>query len=279
MAELPGAERYKKTTADMKFLTTIERKMQEGEKLDRNELIFLYEIDSSIEGFGYHEDPRIKELQSQRNPETDMLIILECNPEQIARSVDQINQNTKAYVGELVPGIFQKLPDNIEHIYTSFPERIIRREKAEIGGKSPEQLQNEMEQAGIKISSYAKEMMESSDFTTLKNPEDINLIQLSVADLGIDKSHPTTDEIYARIEELGLELCPAELGPHYRLQNLDQPAGDWRYVGMKQITGAGGRPGVFGLGRVGGGLWLGGSWASPGDRWSSESQFLFRLRK
>jgi len=278
MEELPGAERYKKATSDMKLLTAIERKMHAGEELSKNELIFIYEINASIDGFGYRKDPRIAELQSQRNPETDMPIVFECRPEQIARSVDQINQHTRAYVGELVPGIFQKLPDNIEHIYTSFPERIIRREKADIGGKTSKQLQNEMEQANIKISSYAKEMMENSDFVTLKDPEEINLVQLSVADLGLS-GHPTTDEIYARIEELGLELCPAELGPHYRLQNLDQPVGDWRYVGMKQITVAGGRPSVFRLERYGGGLWLRGSWARPVNEWGSGHRFLFRLRK
>ena len=278
LQEFPDGEAYKKKTSDMQRLTAIAGKMSASEKLNKDELIFIYEINGSIDGFGYQKDPRISELRAQRDPETDMPVVFECLPEQIARSVNEINQHTRAYVGELVPGIFEKLPDNIEHIYTSFPERKVRREKAEIGGKTSKQLQSEMEQAGIKTSSYAEDMLKNSDFTTLKNPEEINLILLAVADLGLN-GHPTTDEIYARAEELGFELCPAELGPHYRLQNTDQPLGDWRYVGMKQITDADGHPGVFELVRDGDGLWLDDYWAVPDDRWGPGRQFLFRLRK
>ncbi len=278
LQEFPDGETYKKKTSDMQRLTAIAGKLQTGEELNKDELVFIYEINGSIDGFGYQKDPRIAELRAQRDPETDMPVVFECRPEQIASSVNEINHHTRAYVGELVPGIFEKLPDNIEHIYTSFPERKIRREKAEIGGKTARQLQNEMKRVGIKTSSYAEDMLKSSDFTTLKNPEEINLILLTVADLGLN-GHPTIDEIYARAEELGFELCPAELGPHYHLQNTDQPLGVRRYVGMKQITVGDSGPRVFGLARLGGGLWLGGDWARPGSRWNPERRFFFRLRK
>lgn len=273
----PDGETYKKKTSDMQRLTAIAGKIQTGKNLSKDELIFIYEINGSIDGFGYQKDPRIAELRSQRNPETDMPVVFECRSEQIAQNIDEINQDTRAYVGELVPGIFEKLPSNIENIYTTFPERKIRREKAEIGGKTSRQIQNELNQAGINISSYAKDMLENSDFTTLNNPEEIDLVRLTVADLSLS-GYPTTDEIYARAKELDLELCPAELGPHYLLQR-DIPLGDWRYVGMKQITDAFGDPHVFGLVRFGVGLWLRGDWAHPDYGWRSEYQFLFRLRK
>lgn len=278
LQEFPDGEAYKKKTSDMQRLTAIAGKIHAGEKLNKDELIFIYEINGSIDGFGYRKDPRILELRTQRDPETDMPVVFGCRPEQIARGVDEINQHTRAYVGELVPGIFEKLPNNIEYIYISFPERKIRREKAEIGGKTPRQLQNEMERVGIETSAYVKDMLKNSDFTTLKNPEEINLIQLTVADLGFS-DRPTTDEIYARAEELGLELCPAELGPQYLLQNPDLPLGDWRRVGMKQITDTDGDPCVFKLGPPGAGPWLNATWAEPDDTWPFYEHFLFRLRK
>ena len=287
MKELPGAERYKKASADMKTLTTIEKKIlrlrsgQAGEGLTKEDLAFLYEINAPIEGFGYQRDPRIEELRSRRNPEEDMLIIFECDKDQIARSISEIKEDTKAYIGPLVPGIFDKIQEfGIEHIYTSFPEGKIRKETIEIGGKDVKTLIKEMQEKKINISDYAMDMLKSKDFTVLKESESEILIRLKVGDLGFPKGkYPTTDEIYKRIEELGLELCPPETGPQYRLQYMNQPMGEWFRVGMKQITDRGGRPSVFSLGRRGLGLWLVGGWSGPSREWDPGSAFVFRLRK
>ena len=207
-----------------------------------------------------------------------MLVIFECAKEQIAHVPSQINENTKAYVGQLEPGIFQKLPENLEHVYTSFPEKKIRRENLEIGGKSAEQLISEMEAAGINISDYAKSMLKNREFVPGKNPEDATLIRLTVADLGF-KSSATTDQIYERAQNLGLELCPADTGPNYRLKYRNQPLNEWIFMGMKQIAGSDGGPYVFKLGRDVDGLWLNGPWAEPDDEWYPGCKFVFRLRK
>jgi hypothetical protein len=207
-----------------------------------------------------------------------MLVIFECTRDEIAHVPSQINENTKAYVGQLEPGIFQKLPENLEHVYTSFPEKKIRRENVEIGGKSAEQLISEMEAAGINISDFAKSMLNNREFVPGKNPEEATLIRLTVADLGF-KSSATTDQIYERAQILGLELCPADTGPNYRLKYQNQPLNEWIYMGMKQITDSDGRPRVFKLGRRDDGLWLGGSWAEPDNEWHPDGKFVFRLRK
>ncbi len=277
MSELPGAEPYRKKSSDMKQLTAIEKKSKNREELSKDDLIFIYELDSKIEGFGYQQiDPRIAELQATRNPEEDMPIVFECDTNQIARKASEINENTKAYVGKLEPGIFQKLPENLEHIYTSFPEKKIRCENVEIGGKTAEQLINELETARIDISNYAKSMLKSREFVPGKNPEEATLVLLTVADLGFNRT-ATTDQIYERARILGLELCPAEVGPHYRLKYKNQPVGEWFYVGMKQISDAGGGSDVFGLGRSGDGPWLRGvGFAEPADEWGLEVEFVFR---
>ncbi|MEK7174313.1 MAG: hypothetical protein AAB759_01505, partial [Patescibacteria group bacterium] len=111
-----------------------------------------------------------------------------------------------------------------------------------------------------------------------KNPEEATLIRLTVADLGF-KSSATTDQIYERAQILGLELCPADTGPNYRLKYRNQPLNEWIYMGMKQITGSGGYPGVFRLGRSGDGLWLYDAWARPDSGWLPGHEFVFRLRK
>jgi hypothetical protein len=279
LSEFGGeADAYRKKSEDMRILTALEKKRENEEPFTKDDLVLLYEINGTIEGFGYQKDPRINELRQGRNAEEDMLVIFECTREEIAHVPSQINENTKAYVGQLEPGIFQKLPENLEHVYTSFPDKKIRRENVEIGGKSAEQLISEMEAAGINISDYAKSMLKNREFVPGKNPEEATLIRLTVADLGF-KSSATTDQIYERAQILGLELCPADTGPNYRLKYQNQPLGEWIYMGMKQITASDGRPVVFGLARGDGGLWLVVDWASPGHEWYPNRKFVFRLRK
>lgn len=271
------ADAYRKKSEDMRMLTALEKKREKDEPFTKDDLVFLYEINSSIEGFGYEKDPRIAELRQRRNAEEDMLVIFECTREEIAHVPSQITENTKAYIGQLEPGIFQRLPEHLEHVYTSFPDKKIRRENIEIGGKSAEQLISEMEAAGINISSYAKSMLRNPEFVP-GGREEATLIRLTVADLGF-KSSATIDQIYERAQILGLELCPADTGPNYRLKYRNQPLNEWIYMGMKQITDSVGFPFVFGLGRDNHGLWLHDFWAKPDNEWAPDLKFVFRLRK
>lgn len=277
LKEFPDGASYKKKVSDMGRLTNIENQIRQGQQSSGEDLVFLYEIDSSIEGFGFDKDPRIEEIRSQRNPVEDMPIVFGCSREQIATNIREIRPDTKAYVGPLQTGIFDSLK-GVEHVYTSFPEGKIRRQAVEIGGKSKDQLKAELKTAGVSISSYAEDMLNSLDFITLKNPQIMDTVRLRVQDLGLE-GYPTTDQVYARAKELGLELCPAEVGPHLRLKNMDQPVGDWYWIGMKQITDRGGDPYVFDLERHGDGLWLHDRWARPGDAWGPRDQFVFSLRK
>mgnify|MGYP001325852764 CR=1 FL=1 len=277
----PEADAYRKKSEDMRLLTALEQKKESDESFTKEDLVFLYEINSTIEGFGYQRDPRVEELRRERNAEEDMLVIFECTKEQIAHVPSEINENTKAYVGQLEPGIFQKLPETLEHVYTSFPEKPIRRENVEIGGKSAEQLILEMEEAGINISNYAKSMLQNKrEFIPGKNREEATLIRLTVADLGF-RTSATTDQIYERAQQLGLELCPPDTGPNYRLKYRNQPLGEWFYIGMKQIAvSSGGHPNVFRLARNDDGLWLSNdTWARPDRTWLPDRKFAFRLRK
>ena len=280
LKEFPDGPKYEKKNRDMQFLTEIENKTKENQPLTKDELLFLYETESKIEGFGYQRDPRIKELRDQRNPDQDISVIFECTKEQIAHNPGEINENTKAYVGKLEPDIFTKIQQyDIEHVYTSFPEGRIKRDTIESGGKDKDQLIAELKSKKNNTGGYAEDMLRNKAFTTSKNSEQINLVRLTVKDLFSDSQNHTTQEIYQRAQELGLELCPAEVGPNYRLQYQDQPMNEWLYIGMKQITDRGGGPDVFRLVRRVDGLWLRGSWADPALRWLPVSEFVFVLRK
>lgn len=281
LKEFPDGAQYEKKAGDMKLLTALEGKLKSGKELTKDDLMFLYEINAPIEGFGYQRDPRIAELRAERNLEEDMPIVFECAKNQIVHDPEKIDADTKAYIGPLVSGIFDKMQEfNIEHMYTSFPEGRIRKEVIGLGGQSKEALFDEMLAKNRKMSDGAKYMMRSREFATAEESELGTFVRLKVGDLGFPKGkNPTTDQIYQRIEELGLELCPAETGPRYRLQYENQPLGEWVYIGMKQITDSRDDPFVFRVERLGDGLWLRSIWARPGHAWFPGDEFLFRLRK
>ena len=273
---MPGGEKWQGTMEDMKRLAKVYFKHLQNEPLNKEDLVFLYEIDKPIQSSGYERDPRIEEIRKRRNPKEDAPIVLDCRPEEIAWSRGEINGKTKAYIGPLFAGIFET---NIEHIYTKFPETPIRKFGLEIGGRTVKELEQQLGDNKIKLTDYSQDMLHSQDFTTLKNPEQIDLVRLKVRDLFSDESTHTTDEIYRKAEEFGLDLCPAEVGPDLRLKHMDQPMNEWLYIAMKQIADRDRRPSVFRLERYAGGLWLSSRWANPGDEWDSDSEFVFRLRK
>ena len=278
LEEFSDGKLYLQKVADMKHLTNIDYKIQKGEALNRSDLRFLYEIDNSIQGFGYSRDPRIQEMRSKRNREEDMQVIFDCGSSQIARSIQDIKADTKAYVGALTPGIFDRLQKyNIEHVYTSFPEGKIQRNNVEIGTKSKEQLLEELRQKNTYVSTSAEEMIRNPSFTIRETPQLLPTVRLKVRDLGF-QSTATTDQIYTKASELGLDLCPAEVGPNLRLRDENQRIGSWYFIGMKPITDLHGNPCVFELNRGGGGPKLHAYLALPDGRWFPENDFVFALR-
>ncbi|MFH0779412.1 MAG: hypothetical protein V1928_00965, partial [Parcubacteria group bacterium] len=245
---------------------------RKNETLTQEELIFLYEMNGPIEGFGYQRDPRIKEIIAKRNPKEDAPIVFNCAADEIAWKKEDVDENTKAYVGELFPGVFGL---NIEHVYTSFPEGKIQKYDIIVGGKDKKQLMKELQEKNVDIYDSAKQMMDDVDFKTLKKEEKAELIRLTVGALGL-KDGAKTQEIYDKAEELGLELCPPEAGPQLRLH---YSGNDWMLIAMKQISGFSGGPRVFFLGRYGDRPALGGYYAFPTRYWISDHEFVFRSRK
>lgn len=171
----------------------------------------------------------------------------------------------------------------VEQPFYAIPEGVGVRSALEIGGKSAQQLEEELTQLGMHISSYALDMMHSPAFTTLKDPTPIELLKLRVRDLGF-RGTPTTKQIFegaqnSKVGEMILGLCPAEVGPHQRLNDSEQLLNNDRYsIAHQQIASRLGYPRVFVLARRADWLWLGDPWTKAGDRWHPEDQLVFALR-
>jgi hypothetical protein len=82
-------ELYKKRITDMDKLTGIWEKNRANQKLTREDLRFLYEFDSKIEGFGYQTDPRIQEIISGRNVKVDISTITGFRQDQISTTQEE----------------------------------------------------------------------------------------------------------------------------------------------------------------------------------------------
>lgn len=131
--------------------------------------------------------------------------------------------------------------------------------------------------AGMKIGDWTKDIMSKPEFKIAETQTELELVRVSVGDLGFNKP-ARYDEICARAKELGLDLCPPEVGPALRLAYKDQPMNEWLRIAMESIRGSDGYLLVFYVGRDGDGLWLGADYGYPDYVWGPGSGFVFARR-
>ena len=277
LSEFPDGKAYEKKNNDMRLLTEIEKKTKADEKLTKEDLVFLYEINDKIQGFGYQRDPRIKEILDQKNSKEDAPTVFGCEPNQIANKSEDINENTKAYVGKWNMRSFQVIKGypNIIHLYEVFPnKKILMRElETDQNINSPEKAEKALRAKNIHLTDWGEDILAKTQFSQKK--EKYSLVRFTVEQLGFSKD-ATTDEIYQKAQAQNLELCPAEVGLHLRLQEESR---DWMLIAMKQIIDRGDVPRVFDLDGRGEKLKLDGVDAEPDDRWRASFEFIFRFRK
>ena len=97
--DFPDKDKYYKKVNDMKVLTEIYNKQKNNQEMSVEELTFLYEIDSKIEGFGYQKDPRIEEVLSERNIKSDLSRVFNCKESQISLEGEKFSNDTIYYFG------------------------------------------------------------------------------------------------------------------------------------------------------------------------------------
>jgi len=165
------------------------------------------------------------------------------------------------------------------------PEGAIRLPDITIGGKTPQQLEQALVSGRFGLDDdYARFMLQNPEFTTLPNPQTLSLVRIKVADLGLlvtnYAGNSAAYHVYARANELGLDLCPAEVGPYLRLAYKDQPVNEYLYVGMKEIVDSHNHPSVFVLIRTTDDSRLSSGWTGPGPiGWNPLNEIVFSLRK
>jgi hypothetical protein len=142
--------------------------------------------------------------------------------------------------------------------------------------KTPKAYRKVLENAGFKIGDWAKDILK--EISIAQEPREIRLVIRSVADLGFTEA-TWYDVICARATELGLDLCPAEVGPALRLAYADQPYREWIVVAMEALTSRDRNLSVFSLEHDEGGRLLSAYYGTPGSCWTPGNRFVFVSRE
>lgn len=156
-----------------------------------------------------------------------------------------------------------------------------------VGGLTKSQLIQKLQQYSILMNEYGERLFADDIFTTSDTKYSLQTVELTVSNLGFPDGANTV-QIFERASELGLELCPLELGAHLRLEYLDQPEG---YLGnplQRQQAPSGSItiaseilnedddfPKGFYLRRINGVLWLRGYLADHLHVWNHDDHFIF----
>ena len=138
--------------------------------------------------------------------------------------------------------------------------------------QSPSAYCKALKANGCRIGEYADQILDK--IRVSETEVQLDLVVKTVAELGF-KDGACRDAIYARAIELGLELCPAEVGPALRLAYLDQPYGEWLRIAMEPIADSDGNLKVFEVDHVHDERWLGSCSGDPVDFWRADLQWVF----
>jgi hypothetical protein len=156
----------------------------------------------------------------------------------------------------------QTIIDSISKVH-SF--QIWKTIKLGTGFKTADEFHRAIKDSGYLIGEWADDILGKPAFSVATKETDVDLVTVTVAQLGFENG-AVRKEIYDKAIELGLELCPAEVGPQLRLQYKDQPKREWLYIGMEPIFSSDDGPEMFRVGVDDVGVWLHSYYNLPDDR-------------
>ena len=150
--------------------------------------------------------------------------------------------------------------------------------KLGIGLKTADDFRRAFKEACCKIGESADDIIGRADFIVSKSKKEVDLVIVSPADLGF-RYNASRSNIYKRALELGLELCPSELGPQLCLQTKNHPHGEYFNIAMMPIIGSNNIPRAFGVERNGKTFSLHGNNGNPETTWTIASKWIFVRRR
>jgi hypothetical protein len=144
--------------------------------------------------------------------------------------------------------------------------------------KGVDSYRDALDAAKMKIGDAADEILGRPAFQYVREKTEVELTLVSAAELGVETESSLSD-LYQRATQLGLALCPPEVGPQLRLDYRDQPVGESLLIAMEPVKTYYGEPTILSLMNFGTGLALVGSNGRPESMVSGYLRFVFALPK
>ena len=127
-------------------------------------------------------------------------------------------------------------PDKQEiHDFEGYEKKeflVWRNLKIGTGIKTGDEFINSLEEKKIITTPDAKTLLKGVNLT--QQEKELKLVRVTLQDLGF-KEMPSLKAINQRAVELGLQICPPEIGPYLREQYTDQPKNTWLMIGMEPV--------------------------------------------
>ncbi len=140
--------------------------------------------------------------------------------------------------------------------------------------KTVDDFRRQIGNYSCRIGGLANNILGKPAFTISDEEFEVDLVIKSVAELGFPNG-ATLVQIYDRAISLGLELCPAEVGPQLRLQYLDQPKDEGLRIAMEPIADSVGALGVFRVEYADVGRCLDAGHGHPDSHWFAGIRWVF----
>ena len=129
----------------------------------------------------------------------------------------------------------------------------------------------------VRIGDSADEILGRPAFFYARTPKQVELVVLSSAELGLEADAVSHAEVYQRAKQMGVELCPAEVGPQLRLAYRNQPLGEALDIAMEPVSTYAGEPTILALVNFGTGLALIGADGGSDSMVPRTRRFVFAL--
>ena len=134
-----------------------------------------------------------------------------------------------------------------------------------------------LDAAKIKIGDAADEILGRPAFPYAREKTVVELTVVSAAELGVESDESSLSDVYERARQVGLNLCPAEVGPQLRLDYHNQPLGEALDIAMEPVATYSGDLTILTLVNWGTGLMLIGRDGRSESKVNRISRFVFAV--
>lgn len=136
-------------------------------------------------------------------------------------------------------------------------------------------LYQALDDANCAIGDTAVQILIAPEFKLSGQAMKLDLVAISVNELGFGRDKAALKNIYARAQSLGFALAPPEVGPQLRLQYSEQPMGESLKIAMAPLRTRAGPSSIFTLVNGGAGLLLLADNVTDDTELNPSSRFVF----